>query len=120
MKYKGLKTNMKKILLSLTLLLLLQSVTFSQTVTDSIKLDVETARKIALDLARLDYLDSAIVRKDAVIVNFVELDSLRVNKIEIQTATIIKQDRQIVKLKRKSKLFIIFGAVIGLMTQLIF
>lgn len=120
MKYKGLKTNMKKILLSLTLLLLLQSVTFSQTVTDSIKLDVETARKIALDLARLDYLDSAIVRKDAVIVNFVELDSLRVNKIDIQSARIIKQDRQIVKLKRKSKLFIIFGAVIGLMTQLIF
>ena len=120
MKYKGLKTNMKKILLLSTSLLLLQSVTFSQTVTDSIKIHVETARKIALDLARLDYLDSAIVRKDAVIVNFVELDSLRVNKINIQTKELFQKDLKIVGLKKNRKFLFIFGALLGLATQLIF
>jgi len=96
------------------------SLTYSQNATDSIKIHVETARKIALDLARLDYLDSTVIRKDSIISNNEEEIELHLDKIDLQASVINDQGTQIVKLKKKSKLFIIFGAVIGLMTQLIF
>lgn len=93
----------------------LHSSILSQSVTDSITIHVETARKIALDLARLDYLDSTMIRKDMVIHNYIVLDSIRVDRIEDYKIEAVKlttdRNKAVDKLKRRNKGFLTVALV---------
>lgn len=88
----------------------------SQTDTDSVKIHVETLRSINLDLARLDYFDSTIIRKDSIISNLYDLDSVRVDRINdysIEVKELTTQKNKAVKrLKRTRKISFTLGAAI--------
>jgi len=98
----------------------------SQTVieSDSAKIHVETLRLINLDLARLDYLDSTMIRKDSMIVNYARLDSLRIDRIEdysIEVQELTDDNKKLSKRsKRNFKAGGLLGLLLGLATQLLF
>ena len=92
--------------------------------TDTVKIHVETLRKINLDLARLDYLDSAILRKQYTIENLYQLDSLRLDRIQDYQIEVQELTTHNTKLLKRSKnrfrLGALGGLILGLMTQLLF
>ena len=104
-----------------TMLVMSKSTVFSQTTSDSLKcFTYSEARKILTDLRQLPVKDSIIVKQDSIIsINETEIE-LHLDRIDLQKSVIDKQGSQIVKLKKRSKFFIIFGGLLGLATQLIF
>jgi len=108
-------------------MLLLQSQKLcSQTVLkeDSLCFSLSESKIILKDLARLDYLDSTIVRKDSIIYNYVRLDSVRVDRINdyvIHNTELINENKKLLKRsKRNLRLGSLFGLIAGLFTQLLF
>ena len=91
---------------------------------DSLCFSLEESKIILKDLARLQYLDSIVVRKDAMIVNYVSLDSVRVNRINdyvIHNTELINENNKLTKrVKRKFKFGLFIGLLSGLLTQMIF
>jgi len=106
------------------MLLISNSIVYSQTTLnncDTLKcFTYSEARKIFTDLSRIPHLNNIIVNQDSIISNNEKEIELHLDKIDLQTDIIKDKDRQIVKIKRRSKFFIIFGAILGLSTQLIF
>ena len=98
------------------------SILYSQnTSTDSLKcFTYSQARKILTDLRQLPLKDSIINRQDSIISKSEHIIKAQGEKVENQRNEIFKKDAKIIRQKKDRKLFIIFGAVIGLMTQLIF
>jgi hypothetical protein len=89
--------------------------------TDSLKcFTYEEARQIITDLQQLPIKDSIISRLDSII----KIDSTVINSHEIviqkQGNELIEKDVKIVKMKNSRKLFIIFGAILGVSTQFLF
>lgn len=122
MKYKTLNTFTKKILLLSIVLVLAHSKTLSQSVTDSITIHVETARKIALDLARLDYLDSTMIRKDSIIHHYIKLDSIRIDRIELyqtEVTSLAKSKNKALKRLKQNRKFILAIGVVAIIETII-
>ena len=89
--------------------------------TDSLKcFTYEQARQIITDLQQLPIKDSIICKLDSII----KIDSTIIKSHEIviqkQGKELIEKDVKIVKMKNNRKLFVIFGGIIGLCTQLLF
>jgi len=97
-------------------------IAYSQnTSTDSLKCFTYTqARKILTDLRQLPIKDSIIDRLDSI--NYVDsvVIELQAKKVEEQQLEINEKSLQLVKVKKRSKIFLIFGGLLGLATQLIF
>ena len=88
---------------------------------DSLKcFTYEQARKIITDLRQLPIKDSIIYRLNSV----VKIDSSIINNHEIviekQGRELIDKRIKILTMKRNRKLFVIFGAILGVSTQLLF
>jgi len=89
--------------------------------TDSLKcFTYEQARQIITDLQQLPIKDSIIYRLNSV----VKIDSAIINNHEIviekQGRELIDKRVKILRMKRNRKMFIIFGAILGVSTQLLF
>jgi hypothetical protein len=89
--------------------------------TDSLKcFTYEQARQIITDLQQLPIKDSIINRLNSVI----KIDSTIIKSHEIviekQGRELIDKRVKILRMKRNRKLFIIFGAILGVSTQLLF
>ena len=99
-----------------------KSTVYSQTISnDSLKcFTYAEAKKIITDLRQLPIKDSIINRLDSI----VKIDSVIIHKHEVviskQRESIQIKDSKINGLKKNRKLFVIFGGLLGLMTQLIF
>ena len=95
---------------------------FSQIISsDSVKcFTYSEARKIITDLRQLPVKDSIINRLDSI----VTIDSVIIvrheKKLTKQRGELIAKELKIVKLKSNRKIFVIFGALLGFSTQLIF
>ena len=88
---------------------------------DSLKcFTYEQARQIITDLQQLPLKDSIISKLNSII----KIDSTIINSHEIviqkQGKELIEKDVKIVKMKNNRKLFVIFGSIIGLLTQFLF
>ena len=88
---------------------------------DSLKcFTYEQARQIITDLRQLPIKDSIIYRLNSV----VKIDSSIINNHEIviekQGRELIDKRIKIFTMKRNRKLFVIFGAILGVSTQLLF
>lgn len=122
MKLKGLKTKLFLIALLFIMLLTTKSTVYSQTIlNDSLKcFTYEQARQIITDLRQLPIKDSIIHRLNSV----VKIDSAIINNHEIviekQGRELIDKRAKILRLKKNRKLFFIFGAILGVSTQLLF
>jgi len=122
MKLKGLKTKLFWIVLFFTMLLTTKLTVVSQVIsTDSLKcFTYEQARQIITDLQQLPIKDSIIYRLNSVI----KIDSTIIENHEIviekQGRELIDKRVKILRMKKKRKLFIIFGAILGVSTQLLF
>ena len=122
MKSKGLKTKLLLILLFFIMLLGIRLTVVSQVIsTDSLKcFTYEQARQIITDLQQLPIKDSIIHRLNSV----VKIDSAIIltneNLIEKQGKELIDKRSKILRMKKNRKLFIIFGAILGVSTQLLF
>lgn len=122
MKLKDLKTKLFWIVLFFTMLLTTKLTAVSQAIlTDSLKcFTYEEARQIITDLQQLPIKDSIIHRLNSVI----KIDSTIIKSHEIviekQGRELIDYRVKILRMKRKRKLFIIFGAILGVSTQLLF
>jgi len=122
MKSKDLKTKLLLILLFFTMLLGIRLTVHSQVIsTDSLKcFTYEQARQIITDLQQLPIKDSIISRLDSII----KIDSTIINSHEIviekQGRELIDKRVKILRMKRNRKLLIIFGAILGVSTQLLF
>ena len=91
------------------------------TSTDSLKcFTYSEARKIISDLNKIPNLNSIITRQDSII----KIDSVVIVKhekrIETQHKELFKKEVKIEKLKKRRKVLFIFGALLGLSTQLLF
>ena len=89
--------------------------------TDSLKcFTYEEARQIITDLQQLPIKDSIICNLDSII----KIDSTIIKSHEIviqkQGKELIEKEVKILKMKNNRKLFIIFGAILGLSTQFLF
>jgi len=89
--------------------------------TDSLKcFTYEQARQIITDLQQLPIKDSIIHRLNSV----VKIDSAIISShgivIEKQGRELIDYRVKILRMKKKRKLLIIFGAILGVSTQLLF
>jgi len=89
--------------------------------TDSLKcFTYEQARQIITDLQQLPIKDSIIHRLNSV----VKIDSAIISSHEIviekQGRELIDYRVKILRMKKKRKLLIIFGAILGVSTQLLF
>ena len=89
--------------------------------TDSLKcFTYEEARQIITDLQQLPIKDSIIYRLNSVI----KIDSTIIENHEIviekQGRELIDKRIKILTMKRNRKLFVIFGAILGVSTQLLF
>ena len=89
--------------------------------TDSLKcFTYEQARQIITDLQQLPIKDSIIHRLHSV----VKIDSAIINNNEIviekQGRELIDKRVKIMRMKKNRKLLIIFGAILGVSTQLLF
>lgn len=104
------------------MLLINKSIVHSQTIsTDSLKcFTYEQARQIIADLQQLPIKDSIIHRLNSV----VKIDSAIISSHEIviekQGRELIDYRVKILRMKKRRKLFIIFGAILGVSTQLLF
>jgi len=104
------------------MLLTTKSIVYSQTIlNDSLKcFTYEQARQIITDLRQLPIKDSIIHRLNSV----VKIDSAIIltneNLIEKQGKELIDKRSKILRMKKNRKLFIIFGAILGVSTQLLF
>ncbi len=104
------------------MLLITKSTVVSQAIlTDSLKcFTYEEARQIITDLQQLPIKDSIIHRLNSVI----KIDSTIIKSHEIviekQGRELIDKRVKILRMKRNRKLFIIFGAILGVSTQLLF
>lgn len=138
MKSKVLKTKLLLIALFFTMLLTTKLTVVSQVISidssqignildsriancDSLKcFTYEQARQIITDLQQLPIKDSIIYRLNSV----VKIDSTIINSHEIviekQGRELIDKRVKILRMKRNRKLFIIFGAILGVSTQLLF
>ena len=122
MKLKGLKTKLFWIVLFFTMLLTTKLTVHSQAIlTDSLKcFTYEEARQIITDLQQLPIKDSIISRLDSII----KIDSNIIVSHEIviekQGRELIDKRVKILRMKKNRKLFIIFGAILGVSTQLLF
>ena len=88
---------------------------------DSLKcFTYDQARKIITDLQQLPLKDSIICKLDSI----VKIDSTVIKSHEIviekQGKDLIQKEVKISKMKKNRKLLIIFGSIIGLLTQLLF
>ena len=93
----------------------------SQSSCDSLKcFTYSEARKILTDLSRIPHLQSIIDRQDTIIYNNEVEIELHISKIDLQQSIMDLQSKQLVKQKKRSKIFIIFAGLLGLSTQLIF
>ena len=107
------------------LLVTTKSTAFSQATSDSIKcFTYSQARKIITDLRQLPIKDSIIKKQDSMMFNYISIDSIRVDRINdysIKVRELTDQNNKCLKSKsRKSKLFFIFGILLGISTNLIF
>jgi hypothetical protein len=89
--------------------------------TDSLKcFTYEQARQIISDLQQLPIKDSIICNLDSII----KIDSTIIKSHEIviekQGRELIDKRVKILRMKRNRKLLIIFGAILGVSTQLLF
>ena len=122
MKLKGLKTKLLLIVLFFIMLLTTKLTVVSQVIsTDSLKcFTYEEARQIITDLQQLPIKDSIIHRLNSV----VKIDSAIISSHEIviekQGRELIDYRVKILRMKKKRKLLIIFGAILGVSTQLLF
>ena len=138
MKLKGLKTKLFWIVLFFTMLLSTKSIVVSQAILtdsshfgnildsriancDSLKcFTYDQARKIITDLQQLPLKDSIICKLDSI----VKIDSTIIISHEIlikkQGNELIEKAVKIIKMRKNRKLLFIFGATIGLLTQLLF
>ena len=122
MKLKDLKTKLFWIVLFFIMLLTTKLTAVSQAIlTDSLKcFTYEEARQIITDLQQLPIKDSIIHRLNSVI----KIDSTIIKSHEIviekQGRELIDKRVKILRMKKKRKLFIIFGAILGVSTQLLF
>ena len=122
MKLKNSKMKLLKILFLFIMLQTNKSTVYSQTTSaDSLKcFTYSEARKIITDLRQLPVKDSIIKRQDSIIT----IDELVIisheKRIDSQHVELFKKDSKISKLKKNRKFFIIFGALLGLATQLLF
>ena len=98
------------------------SILYSQnTSTDSLKcFTYSQARKILTDLRQLPLKDSIILKQDSIISKSEIIIKAQGEKVENQRIELYQNKERVYKLKRNRKFLFIFGAVIGLMTQLIF
>jgi hypothetical protein len=122
MKLKDSRTKLLLILLFFTMLLTTKLTVVSQVIsTDSLKcFTYEQARQIITDLQQLPIKDSIIHRLNSV----VKIDSAIINNHEIviekQGRELIDKRVKILRMKKNRKLLIIFGAILGVSTQLLF
>jgi len=138
MKLKGLKTESLLIVLFFTMLLSTKLIVHSQAILtdsshfanildsriancDSLKcFTYDQARQIITDLQQLPIKDSIICKLDSI----VKIDSTVIKSHEIviekQGKDLIQKEVKISKMKKNRKLLIIFGSIIGLLTQLLF
>ncbi len=104
------------------MLLINKSIVHSQVIsTDSLKcFTYEQARQIITDLQQLPIKDSIINRLHSV----VKIDSAIIQSHEIviekQGRELIDKRVKILRMKKNRKLLIIFGAILGVSTQLLF
>jgi hypothetical protein len=104
------------------MLLTTKSTVYSQTIlNDSLKcFTYEQARQIITDLRQLPIKDSIIHRLNSV----VKIDSAIISSHEIviekQGRELIDKRVKILRMKKNRKLLIIFGAILGVSTQLLF
>ena len=138
MKLKFLKIKLLLILLFFIMLLSTKSIVVSQVISidssqignildsriancDSLKcFTYEQARQIIADLQQLPLKDSIISSLDSII----KIDSTVIKSHEIviekQGNELIEKEVKILKMKNNRKLFVIFGGIIGLLTQFLF
>lgn len=122
MKSKDSKTKLFLIVLLFIMLLTTKSTVYSQTIlNDSLKcFTYEQARQIITDLRQLPIKDSIIHRLNSV----VKIDSAIIESHEIviekQGRELIDKRVKILRMKKNRKLLIIFGAILGVSTQLLF
>jgi len=138
MKLRGLKTKLLLIVLFFTVLLSSKLTVHSQAIlTDSSQIGnildsriancdslkcftYDQARKIITDLQQLPLKDSIICKLDSI----VKIDSTIIISHEIlikkQGNELIEKAVKIIKMRKNRKLLFIFGATIGLLTQLLF
>ena len=104
------------------MLLITKSTVHSQAILkDSLKcFTYEQARQIITDLQQLPIKDSIIYRLNSV----VKIDSTIIKSHEIviekQSRELIDKRLKILRMKKNRKLFVIFGAILGVITQLLF
>lgn len=122
MKSKDSKTKLLLILLLFTMLLTTKSTVYSQTIlNDSLKcFTYEQARQIITDLRQLPIKDSIIKRLDSIIYVDSCVIEIQAEKVENQTTELIDKRAKILRMKKNRKLLIIFGAILGVSTQLLF
>ena len=122
MKSKDLRIKLLLIVLFFTMLLTTKLTVVSQVIsTDSLKcFTYDQARQIITDLQQLPIKDSIIHRLHSV----VKIDSAIIQSHEIviekQGRELIDKRVKILRMKKNRKVLIIFGAILGVSTQLLF
>ena len=122
MKSKDLRIKLLLIVLFFTMLLTTKLTVVSQVIsTDSLKcFTYDQARQIITDLQQLPIKDSIIHRLHSV----VKIDSAIIQSNEIviekQGRELIDKRVKIMRMKKNRKVLIIFGAILGVSTQLLF
>jgi hypothetical protein len=104
------------------MLLTTKSTVYSQTIlNDSLKcFTYEKARQIITDLRQLPIKDSIIKKLDSIIYVDSCVIEIQAEKVESQTTELIDKRAKILKMKKNRKVLIIFGAILGVSTQLLF
>ena len=104
------------------MLLITKSTVYSQTIlNDSLKcFTYEQARQIITDLRQLPIKDSIIKKLDSIIYVDSCVIEIQAEKIENQTTELIDKRAKISRMKKNRKVLIIFGAILGVSTQLLF
>ena len=129
MRLKSSKRRLLKILFLFSILLLTRSTVYSQNTLDnsqfanrdSIKcFTYSQARKILTDLRQLPIKDSIIIKQCSIIDKSEIIIGSQGKKVKAQRVEIYQNKERIYKLKKNRKLFIIFGTLLGLASQLIF
>lgn len=103
-------------------LLTTKSTVYSQTIlNDSLKcFTYEQARQIITDLRQLPIKDSIIKKLDSIIYVDSCVIEIQAKKVENQTTELIDKRAKILRMKKNRKLFFIFGAILGVSTQVLF
>lgn len=122
MKSKDLRIKSLLIVLLCITLLTTKSTVYSQTIlNDSLKcFTYEQARQIITDLRQLPIKDSIIKKLDSIIYVDSCVIEIQAKKVENQTTELIDKRAKILRMKKNRKLFFIFGAILGVSTQVLF